>query len=85
MLEYKNIDKFKNEEAKLKNLTTALSLIRLVIAIAALVFLSIGFSYDFKIYGSIGIGIILIFILYSFYTNKYYKRLESVKNIIITY
>ena len=85
MLEFKNIDKFKNEETKLKNITTALSLIRLVIAIAALVFLIIGFSYDFKIYGSIGIVIILIFILYSFYTNKYYKRLESVKNIIITY
>ena len=48
MLEFKNIDKFKNEEAKLKNITTALSLIRLVIAIAALVFLIIGFSYDFN-------------------------------------
>ena len=62
MLEFKNIDKFKNEEVKLKNITTSLSLVRLVIAIAALVFLIIGFSYDFKIYGSIGIGIILIFI-----------------------
>ncbi len=85
MLEFKNIENVKAEESKLKNLTTALSLVRLILAILALVFLIIGFSYEFKIYGSIGLAIIAIFIAYSFLTNKYYKNLELVKNKLITY
>ena len=85
MLEFKNIENVKAEESKLKNLTTALSLVRLILAILALVFLIIGFSYEFKIYGSIGLVIIAIFIAYSFLTNKYYKNLELVKNKLITY
>jgi len=85
LLEFKNIENVKAEESKLKNLTTALSLVRLILAILALVFLIIGFSYEFKIYGSIGLAIIAIFIAYSFLTNKYYKNLELVKNKLITY
>ncbi len=85
MLEFKNIENVKLEESKLKNLTRVLSLIRLILAILALVFLIIGFSYEFKLYGSIGLAIIVIFIAYSFLTNKYYKNLELVENKLITY
>ncbi|MCR5646927.1 MAG: hypothetical protein K6F81_01435 [Acholeplasmatales bacterium] len=85
MLEFKNIEKVKKEEEQLKNITNVLSIIRLVLAVAALVFLIIGISYEFKIYGSVGIGLTIVFILYSFFTNKYYKELELVKNKILTY
>jgi len=85
LLEFKNIENVKLEESKLKNLTRVLSLIRLILAILALVFLIIGFSYEFKLYGSIGLAIIVIFIAYSFLTNKYYKNLELVENKLITY
>ena len=85
MLEFKNIEKVKKEEEQLKNITNVLSIIRLVLAVAALVFLIIGISYEFKIYGSVGIALTIVFILYSFFTNKYYKELELVKNKILTY
>ena len=85
MLEFKNIEKVKKEEEQLKNITNVLSIIRLVLAVAALVFLIIGISYEFKIYGSVGIGLTIVFILYSVFTNKYYKELELVKNKILTY
>lgn len=85
MLEFKNIENVKKEEIKYKNLTSILSLIRLLIAITFIVFIIIGFSYDFKIYGSIGIAFGIIFIIYSFLTKKYYKELENIKNKINVY
>ena len=84
MLEFKRIDKTKEEIEKLNNITKIISFIRFIVAVTSIIFIIIGISYK-SLYLFIGIGIFVIFALLLILTNKYYKKLEVLKNIIKAY
>ena len=82
MVDFKNLENNKVEIDKMNNITKIISGIRLIIGIAFVVFLIILFSTgDYALYGIISGSLFLALILFILFTNKYFKKLDSLKRI----
>ncbi len=86
MLSFSNKEKTNEELNKLKRITTFFSIVRLVFALAVLVFLVCLFSLqEYIIYGSLSILAFVLFLVIVFLSNPFYKREELLKNKIKCY
>ena len=86
MLEFKNIDNYKKEITKYKNITTILSIIRLLLSFVVVVLVILLFSLQEYILYSILSGVLFIItILFIVLTNPVYNNYNHLKNIIKAY
>jgi hypothetical protein len=82
MVDFKNIENNKVEIDKMNNITKIISGVRLILGITFVVFLIILFSTgDYIVYGIISGVLFLALILFILFTNKFYKKLDSLKRI----
>ncbi len=86
MLEFKNINKLKEDINKYKNITRILSIIRLISLIIFLVFVILLISQNnYFLYGIISFVLFIYLISFVFITNKYYIVLKHLENKLKVY
>ena len=86
MLIFKNEEELNIQINKYKKITTAISIIRLFIALSLVIFLIMLFSLkEYLLYGILSAIIFILFIFVILFTNKYYYKLEHLKAKMLVY
>ena len=86
MLEFKNINDYKNQISKYKTITTILSIIRLILSFVVVVLIVLLFSLqEYVLYSILSSIFFILTILFIVLTNPVYNHYNHLKNILKAY